>query len=505
MECHRFPQPEPSVWQTLPSWGEAYRRRRWVFLLLAALVVWGVTDVRRRARIDAENPTVHKTDFTVYTEAGSAFFDGRDPYAVTNPRGWHYLYPPLFAIVVAPLAALDSQWQAMIWYLFSLATAFGCWRECKTLARLVQSAGDRRPAAEPGAGTAWIGWLAAATVALPALNCLQRGQVGILLVYLLLLGLRLVVESRSFHGSLLGGVALALPIAIKLTPALPAGVLLLAAIAAAVAIARTYAGTVTNAAPGGFAFRAWGLAAGQAIGLVLFLLVLPGAFVGHRQNLSHLQTWVSRVVANDDVGIENDFNARSKRNQSLANSVRRFGNAVAYAAGMGPDDQLVDDIANANRTMPMENAVVDVALKLAALALVAAVFVAAWRVAGRDDALGLAAVFGLACAATLVVSPISWGHHYVMWLPGLLFVPLWLWQNERPLAARQLAVTAAVLMMAHYLAMGFAGRIGVLGIGCAVWVAVAAVRLIQYQPATAAEADEQIDKSPHLQAYRRAA
>jgi len=51
------------------------------------LAVWGWFDVRVRGTIDP-NSAIHKTDFTVYTEAGAAFFDGRDPYKVTNPRGW---------------------------------------------------------------------------------------------------------------------------------------------------------------------------------------------------------------------------------------------------------------------------------------------------------------------------------------------------------------------------------------------------------------------------------
>ena len=90
---------------SLPTWRD-HNRRRWLwFALLIAIVVWGWVDVRRRARIDPDRPTVHKTDFTVYTEASAAFFDGRDPYEVTNPRGWHYLYPPLFALMLAPLAS----------------------------------------------------------------------------------------------------------------------------------------------------------------------------------------------------------------------------------------------------------------------------------------------------------------------------------------------------------------------------------------------------------------
>ena len=76
------------------------------------------------------------TDLTVYTKAGAAFFDGRDPYTVANHRGWHYLYPPLLAIVVAPLAKLDSQWQVVIWYFLNLAITAGCCYEAWRLLKI---------------------------------------------------------------------------------------------------------------------------------------------------------------------------------------------------------------------------------------------------------------------------------------------------------------------------------------------------------------------------------
>ena len=66
-------------------------------ILLVGFTIWGYVDIHARGTIDAANPHFHRTDFTVFTEAGSAFFDGRDPYRVTNPRGWFYLYAPLFA------------------------------------------------------------------------------------------------------------------------------------------------------------------------------------------------------------------------------------------------------------------------------------------------------------------------------------------------------------------------------------------------------------------------
>jgi hypothetical protein len=463
--------PLPSQLARLPKW-EEHRRRRWVWsALLIAIVVWGLTDVRRRARIDPEKPTAHKTDFTVYTEAGAAFFDGRNPYEVTNPRGWHYLYPPLFAILVAPLAALDTETQTVVWYFVSVAACFGMWRECRKLWQWLNSEhGTSDPAA-------WLGWLAAATVALPLMNCLQRGQVGVVLGYLLLAGLRLVVASATMRGVFVGGVALALAVAIKLTPLLPAGVLALALLARTWRNHYGYAEALAEGMSRGPMHRASATIAGGLVGLLLFLLIIPGGIVGHAANIAHLQTWMDRVVANEEVGIDNDFNVRSKRNQSLANAARRLGNRVAFAAGAGPDDRIVDDLGQRATTMPTENAAMDVMLRVAAMGLVALLLVAGWRVAGRDDSSGLAALFGLACTATLLVSPISWGHHYVVWLPALVFVPCWMWNNDRRALAIGMAETALVLVAAHYILLDHAGRVGLLGIGTAIWYLVATVSL----------------------------
>src|SRR5882672_11057884 len=62
-----------------------------VFLIVAA-TIWGHVDVSRRGRIDWDHPETHRTDFTVYVEAGAAFFGhDHDPYKVMNARGWTYL------------------------------------------------------------------------------------------------------------------------------------------------------------------------------------------------------------------------------------------------------------------------------------------------------------------------------------------------------------------------------------------------------------------------------
>src|SRR3954447_13950162 len=118
------------------------RFRDVAFLLIVALTIWGWVDVRRRGRIEPRNLEAHRTDFTVFTEAGSAFFDGRDPYRVTNPRGWFYLYPPLLALLVSPLSVFDGPAQVGVWYALSVAAAFGCYGECLRLWRFLAPTGN---------------------------------------------------------------------------------------------------------------------------------------------------------------------------------------------------------------------------------------------------------------------------------------------------------------------------------------------------------------------------
>ena len=95
-------------------------------VLVIGLTIWGWLDVRERGQTHPNHADFHRTDFTVYTEAGAAFFDGREPYEATNPRGWYYLYPPLFALLVSPLAALDYKSQVVVWYIISGSSVFKC-------------------------------------------------------------------------------------------------------------------------------------------------------------------------------------------------------------------------------------------------------------------------------------------------------------------------------------------------------------------------------------------
>ena len=444
--------PVPSRWRSKRSF-------LWAALSLV-LVAWGLTDVRNRGRWDPATPLNHMTDLTVYTEAGAAFFDGRDPYAVSNPRGWHYLYPPLLAITLAPLSKLDSEWQVVIWYFFNLAVAWGCCYESLRMLRLV------KPTAIFAAPT-WLVALAAAAMLFPTLNCLQRGQVGLLVTYFVLLGLRLSLGSRSWLGWTAGGFSLALAIAVKLTPIMPA-LFLVALLGLPVMMGWNHRKLAQAAT----------LLGGIMAGLVVFLLLLPAAAVGWPANLHHLHRFVDLIVFNHDMGGENDLTYHSVRNQSLTNAVYRLGNWVAYAWEGGPDD-LAEPKPGETVVMPMDHPIVHrvvMAVRLGLLVLLTAV---GWRAARRGATLDLAAAFGAACVATLLVSPLSWGHHYLIAAPGFLFVPVWYWRQGRIRFAKSLAISACGLVFAHYLLLDWTGRAGLLGLGTTIWFLAAAIGMLQ--------------------------
>lgn len=459
--------------------------------IVLVLLAWGLIDVQRRARIESGRPDAHRTDFTVYTEAAKAFLEGdADPYLVANPRGWQYIYPPPFALLVSPLAYLPYRVQAFAWYALSVLFAWGAIVEVRRLLRVLvvdaRSDGDAMNPAGVLPRSLGVGALLA--VLFPALNCLQRGQVSIFLVYFLLLGARVALSARSVRGALLGGIILALPAAVKVTPALPVGFFVLGAWAAG--FSRGAPNDRDAVAAPSRLGRAGALTVGSALGLALWLLLAPAAVIGWETNLHHLDTWVHRVAApSKDVGIQNNFDAHSFRNQSLSNAASLV--TVPWSAkadGTVKGDGLA-------REWPHSLARIDtpagMVLAASRAGIVAILLALAVSTAIRPSRLRWMALFGLSTTATLLISPISWGHHFVIQLPALVFVPLAAWRSGHRRLALALAYVPAALSLAHYLALPWTGAYGVLGLGTAAWFLAAAGFILLWKGGdVASSADE---------------
>ncbi|MBW3543883.1 MAG: hypothetical protein KY476_26850, partial [Planctomycetes bacterium] len=214
----------------------------------------------------------------------------------------------------------------------------------------------------------------------------------------------------------------------------------------------------------------WVPAAGVLAGLLLFVLALPAAVIGWEANLRHLDTWHRKVVAPEDAGGANNFDQESLRNQSLENAASQV---VGLVWGIDTDT------AGAAIEPALD------ALKASLLLLLAA---CGWAAVRRPDPRRDAALYGLAGGLTLLISPLSWGHHYVILLIPAAFVPYYLWCAGARRAAVTTAAAPAVLSLLHYAALPYAGRIGLLGLGTTVWYVAAAVATLRYRPDSPASA-----------------
>lgn len=460
--------------------------------VLILLAVWCWVDVWPRGRLDPNRPDAHRTDFTVYTVAGKAAIAGENPYAVTNARGWGYLYLPLFALIVSPLANFPEGWQCVVWFWISIACLYGAFHEFTLLDGW---AFPREASDKVDRLASWGGIICMVGFSLSTLNCLQRGQVGILQLYLTLLGARMILTSTTWKSAGVGGAILAGAIILKISPALPTVILIGGLVLMTTRMYRS-ARTSTILRPCSAAF-------GLVIGLVIGIWILPASIVGWHQNQMNLETWRRQVLARTNDLSNDPFagDSHSTKNQSPMNGFWLLGNTLMSkeqfrygTRGLSPMD------------MPSGRFVLTtvrcVSIVLTAVALLAIL----WR--GGSSSLLVA--FALANAATLLVLPIARGHYFMAMWPAAVWVPRWLntaWTrgeqdtpidprfgedsyagqnvgNETSIFISSLALTQIppILLILHYVLERYTGPLGVLGIGVWLWLLLLTVALLTNRP-----------------------
>jgi len=205
------------------------------------------------------------------------------------------------------------------------------------------------------------------------------------------------------------------------------------------------------------------LTAGVLVGAFLFLLAIPGMFIGWSKNLDYLRLWQERVVTNQQIGTTENFNIHSFRNQSLANSVYLLTRTVRHAPAADSIEPPPPDPAE-RFTLPAVKAV-----QGAMLAVLAALGLAIGR---RSRGIDQATAYSLAAYATLVLSPLAWAHYFVVELPALICVPLWLSTRGRSTLAWVVPVIPPLLSWSYYLPMKTTGPLGLLGLGTTAWFVV---------------------------------
>jgi len=218
------------------------------FQILAVLLLPGLL-------VSYAHENVEINDFSVYYTAARAVLEGADPYAVEGPSGRPFVYPPGFAVLLVPLAALPHAAAAVVWTALGFAAVLGSLWLCLDMLGVARGA------------AAW-------TVGGFTLLCSGRmldsefgnGQAN----HWVLLGIVASVWFVARRRAALGGFALAFAIVAKVTP------LLLVAYYAA--------------------RREWRACAGVTAGIVILGGLLPALAMGPRAALDANLAWARAVV-----------------------------------------------------------------------------------------------------------------------------------------------------------------------------------------------------------------
>jgi hypothetical protein len=396
-----------------PGTDRLTRRERLALLAFGLLVLaFGVVTEVRSTYL-----TTRKTDAGVYFRAAWAARTGHDLFAATDDNGWHYCYPPVFALALTPLADpppgeprggfLPYELSVALWYLFGVACVG--WAAHALAGTVLPDAvrGSRR-------------WWYARTI--PVYVCaggightLGRGQVNLLVVALASAGFAAAVRNRRFRS----GTWLAAAAAVKVIPAF----LVLFPLAR-----RDRRGLV-----------------GFAAGCALLFAVVPALWWGDGGMIDGNRQLVEQVIRPGATG-DGDQTRAEELTRTTSTDSQSF--VAVIHAWKHPDPETRP--ADASREARLSH------WAIAGLLTLVTVWVgwkrfppssvgqasslpelsAGWKPAPRKGAADRLVFLGCLCAVMLLVSPVSHLHYHVFALP--LVAGLWL----RALAARPGEATA---------------------------------------------------------------
>lgn len=198
-------------------------------------------------------------------------------------KNYNYPNPPIMALILWPISELvtfNPVLGALVWFFLKAAMAIV---SMLWVFRLIETPEKPFPA-----------WAKGLTVALsirPIIGDLSHGNVNIFILFLVVASLYAFSRRRDY----LSGIALALAIACKVTPAL-------------FLVYFVWKG-------------AWRAVIGTVIGLALFFLFVPAAFLGWEQNLQSLKSWIEVMILPFVVG---GYVTPEHNNQSLPGLIARL-------------------------------------------------------------------------------------------------------------------------------------------------------------------------------------
>jgi alpha-1,2-mannosyltransferase len=387
-------------------------------------------------------------DWNVFARAAWAARTGGDLYAIADDNGFHYLYPPTFAILLAPLAdapagapragLLPYPLTVLYWYFFNLTClALAAHWLASVLEEATRRCGDVRPLVS----RRWWGlrvWPVLACLP-PIGHTLMRGQVGVLLLLFLSGMIANVVRGR---GARAGGW-LACAICLKVIPALLLVYPLLR--------------------------RDRRFLAGCGLGLLAGLVVIPVAARGPRQAWADYRQWNQVMLAPAFGG--NDDTSRASEVLDVTAT-----DSQSFLAMLHNTIHLDRPTRPRQASRPVRFA----ALVMSAAAL--ASLILAWRRCGRDNLLATAVFLSALIEVMLLASPVCHLHYFCLSAPLIAVLLANAWRHSAsPKFGLPMAVLTAVNLAAntvpHFPGMEVSRDIGLAGYSAVLLITISVVIL----------------------------
>jgi len=396
---------------TDPRHAPLRRRERVALVVFFVIIALFAVIVEHRSAFQH----TRKGDLNVFLRAGWAVRAGADLYTVTDDNGFHYHYPPLLAILAAPLAdpPAGADRTGMLPYPVSVAVcyclnlfflAFAVHQLARALERTISGTGTS-PAGRWDWPAGSRGWWALRLV--PVLACiipightLSRGQVNLLLLALFAGFLTDLLYKRPFRA----GLWLSGAICVKIIPAY----LLLLPL-----------------------WRRDGRClAGCAVGLVLGLLAVPILFLGPKHTLDCYREMIYTVLL-PGLGGSDD----ASRAEELTNVTATEGQSLLTALHNTLHYDLATRPHKASPALRLLSYVLGAMLTLTSLSAFGWRGQRAGSVSDRTrDGIDIVLFFGLLVVNMLLISPVCHLHYFSLLLPLVMALTADRWQKHEGLS-----------------------------------------------------------------------
>ena len=378
----------------------------------AFVVLFGMVVVYKSALLDRP-----MGDLGVYLRAAWAVqTDPSQLYDCTDQNGWHYSYPPLFAILMAPLAEaphpvggdpIPFAVAVAVFYTFNILCLFMAVHILASA--LEQASPDPAVRARPLGCQRWL-----RLRLLPILACLppightlMRGQTNLILLLLLCCAMAALIRGRRW----LGGAALAGMACLKIFPAY----LVLYPLWR----------------------RDWRAAGGWALGLTAGLALVPALVLGPAQTVACYEK-LAVVLVGPALNLNQDDSRAKELIEATATDSQSFLVVIHNTLHLDQD--------RAHR-VPTAAPTVRIAHFLLAIVFTGLTLTAANR-RRKEDGAGVVLFLGAMTVVMLASSPVCHTHYFALSLPLVMGLLAREWDR---VGAARLSPTLVALLSAHLL------------------------------------------------------